>query len=200
MDLNKTLTAFREKGYTAHAFAAAKDAVRYLTEALKGEKIGFGGSATLDEIGLYDALSEHNEVLWHWKQYDGMTPAEVRRAAAECPVYFSSANAVTEDGKIINIDGTANRVAALLYGRKKVYFVCGTNKICKTEEDAVWRARNVSAPINTARLGLDTPCAKTGRCHDCKSPARICRALTVLWEKPTGADMEILFIEETLGF
>lgn len=200
MQTEKVLAAFREKGYRATYFETKEEAVAYLTSALKGCRIGFGGSATLDEMHLYEALSEKNDVFWHWKQRDGKTPAELRKIAADCPVYFSSANAVTEDGKIVNVDGTANRVAALLYGKEKVFYVCGKNKICKTEQDAVFRARNVAAPINTARLGLDTPCAKTGRCHDCKSPQRICRALSVLWEKPSGQDAQLILIGEDLGF
>ncbi len=200
MQTEKILAAFRKKGYRATFFETKEDAVRYLTDSLKGCRIGFGGSATLNELGLYEALSTENEVLWHWRPTEGKTVSEMRHLAAECPIYFSSANALSEDGVIVNIDGTANRVSALLYGKEKVFYVCGTNKLCKTEEDAVFRARNVSAPINTARLGLDTPCAKTGRCHDCKSPERICRALSVLWEKPSGQEAEILLIGEKLGY
>ncbi len=200
MDLKHVKSAFEARGYTVHVFPTAEEAKHYLCETLVGERIGFGGSATLEETGLYDALSEKNEVLWHWRCPEGKTVAEMRREAAECDVYFSSANALSETGEIVNIDGSANRVAALLYGRKKVYFVCGTNKLCKNEEEAVFRARNVAAPENTRRLGLDTPCAKTGRCHNCQSPARICRALSVLWAVPTGSTMELILIDETLGY
>lgn len=200
MDVSAVLQALQKKGYTARFFKTKKEACDYLFSTVEGERIGFGGSATLDELGLFELLSEKNEVLWHWRCPAGTEPGELRRRAAACELYFSSVNAMSEDGVLVNIDGTANRVAATLYGHKKVFFICGTNKLCKTEEDAVFRARNVAAPENTRRLGLNTPCAKTGRCHNCDSPERICRALTVLWEKPTGADMEVLLIGETLGF
>ncbi|MBR6530124.1 MAG: lactate utilization protein [Clostridia bacterium] len=194
------LNPSRKKGYTTRFFKTKEEAVAHLCAALNGKKIGFGGSATLHELGLFEALSEHNTVLWHWRIPQGETADELRRKAALCPIYFTSANAISEDGKIVNIDGTSNRVAAYLYGKEKVYFVCGTNKLCPDEESAVARARNVAAPTNAARLGLDTPCAKTLSCHDCKSKSRICRALNVLWEKPTGADMELILIDEALGY
>ena len=200
MRLERTVENFLKKGYAVRVFDTKGEARDALCAELVGENVGFGGSATLDELGLYDALSEKNRVVWHWRCPEGKTVAEVRREAAECDVYFSSANAISETGEIVNIDGTANRVAAILYGRKKVWFVCGQNKIEETLEKAIFRARNVAAPINTKRLGLDTPCAKSGRCHDCRSPQRICRALSVLWEKPTGAEMELILIREDLGY
>ena len=200
MHLERTVEHFLKKGYAVRVFETKEEARDALCAELVGESIGFGGSATLDELGLYDALSEKNRVVWHWRCPEGKNPAELRRQAAECDVYCSSANAISETGEIVNIDGTANRVAAILYGRKKVYFICGQNKIEQTLEKAIFRARNVAAPINTRRLGLDTPCAKSGRCHDCNSPQRICRALSVLWEKPTGAEMELILIREDLGY
>ncbi len=191
----------RKKGYEALYFDTRAALIDYLCAELVSRRIGFGGSETLAQLGLYECLSAQNEVVWHWRVPEGKTVAELRRSAAECEVYFSSANAVAESGEIVNIDGTANRVAALLYGREEVFYIIGVNKITPTLSAAIDRARNVAAPKNTQRLGLDTPCAKAGdRCYDCKSPQRICRALSVLWERPTGQRARVLIVGEELGF
>lgn len=200
MQITKILSAFERKGYAAHFFKTGDDARSYLRESLVGRRIGFGGSVTLEALGLFETLSEKNRVFWHWRCPEGMCASEVLEKAAQCPIYFSSANALTEDGKIVNIDGTANRVSSLLYGHEKVYFVCGKNKLCKNEEEALFRARNVAAPANAVRLGKNTPCVKTGHCHDCSSPERICRTLSVLWEKPGGTELELILIDECLGY
>ena len=114
---------------------------------------------------------------------------------------FSSVNGLAETGEIINIDGTGNRVAAIFYGHKKVYLVVGKNKIAPDYEKALWRARNIASPRNAKRLGVNTPCAvNADKCYDCKSPQRICRGLLVLWEKPMASDIEILLINEDLGY
>jgi len=109
---------------------------------------------------------------------------------------------MAETGELVNIDGTGNRVAASLFGHQKVYFVIGTNKIEPTLEKAVWRARNVAAPINAKRFNADTPCAKKGdRCYDCSSPERICNALVIYLKKMNDIeDVEIILIDEELGF
>ena len=102
---------------------------------------------------------------------------------------------------IINIDGNCNRVASTMYGHKKVYLVAGVNKLAEDYEKALWRARNIASPKNAKRLGVNTPCAvNADRCYDCNSPQRICRGLVVLWEKPLTSDIEILLVNEDLGY
>ncbi len=114
---------------------------------------------------------------------------------------MSSINGLAETGEIINIDGNCNRVAAILYGHEKVYLVAGQNKLAKDYDAALWRARNIAAPLNTKRLNRKTPCAVKGdKCYDCRSPERICATLSVLWTKPSSCDYEIILIEENLGF
>ena len=116
-------------------------------------------------------------------------------------MYLSSINGLAETGEIINIDGNCNRVAGILYGHKKVYLVAGANKLAADYDSALYRARNVAAPLNAKRLGLATPCAEKGdRCYNCKSTARICRALTVLWTKPNSGAFEVVLVEEPLGY
>ena len=116
-------------------------------------------------------------------------------------MYLSSVNGAAETGELINIDGTGNRVASGLFGHEKVYFIIGQNKVAPDYDAALWRARNIAAPKNAQRLGVQTPCAVKGdRCYDCKSPQRICRALVVYWEKPRSMDMEVVLVRQDLGY
>ena len=183
-----------ERGFQTSCFATAKEAADYLHAQIDGATVGIGGSMTIQAMGLSERLSKHNEVIWHWEG------GELRRAML-ADVYLTSVNGLAETGEIVNIDGNCNRVAASMFGPKRVYYVVGINKIAPDFEKALWRARNVAAPKNAQRLGKKTPCAvKADRCYDCKSPERICRGLSVLWRKPTGFEQaEVVLIEEELG-
>ena len=193
--------ALENKGYKVSCFEKAKEATEYLNAQLDKETIGFGGSVTLKEMGLYEKLSLHNHICWHNRLPEGKTDKEMRMEARKADIYISSVNGLAETGEIINIDGTGNRVAAIFYGHKKVYLVVGKNKIAPDYEKALWRARNIASPRNAKRLGVNTPCAvNADKCYDCKSPQRICRGLLVLWEKPMASDIEILLINEDLGY
>ena len=187
------------RGYAVRVFSTGKEAADYLDAAVDGASVGFGGSATLEALGLYERLRSHNETVWHWKWED---KAAARREALTTDLYLTSVNALAETGELVNIDGTGNRVAATLFGHEKVYFVIGRNKLAPTYEEAVWRARNIASPKNAHRLGCKTPCAVKGdKCYDCSSPERICRALAVLWEKPKGIGRaEVVLIDEDLGY
>ena len=183
------------RGFSVRTFATAAEAAAYLNEAIDGKTVGFGGSVTLKDMGLYELLGSHNEVHWHW-----VNGPEERKAAMRTQVYFSSANGLAETGEIINIDGGGNRVASTLYGHEKVYLVIGRNKLAPTYDEALWRARNIASPKNAQRLGRKTPCAVKGdRCYDCKSPERICRGLVVLWGPMMGMETEVILVDEDLG-
>lgn len=185
------------RGYTVRVFATGKEAADYLDASLDGKSVGFGGSVTLDALGLYERLEKHNKTAWHWKWKD---PAAARREAMTSDVYLTSVNGLAETGELVNIDGAGNRVAATLFGHEKVYFVIGRNKLAPTYDEAVWRARNIASPQNARRLGKKTPCAVKGdRCYDCKSPERICRGLVTLWGPMMGMEAEVLLIDEDLG-
>ncbi|MCI8812143.1 MAG: LUD domain-containing protein [Oscillibacter sp.] len=185
-----------DRGYAVRVFGSGAEAAAYLDGAVDGKTVGFGGSMTLDQLGLYDALGRHNTVVWHWKQEAGLA----RREAMFTQVYLTSANGLAETGEILNIDGIGNRVAATLFGHEKVYFVIGRNKLAPTYDEALWRARNIASPKNAQRLGKKTPCAVKGdRCYDCKSPDRICRGLVTLWGPMTGMEAEVLLVDEDLG-
>ncbi len=190
-----------ERGYQVSCFSTAKEATEYLDAQLDGKTIGFGGSVTLEELKLYEKLSTHNQVFWHQKMPMGKTVEEIRKNADKAEIYFSSVNGIAETGEIVNIDGRCNRVASICYGHQKVYLVAGKNKIAQDYEGALWRARNIAAPLNAKRLGRKTPCAvNADKCYDCKSPDRICRNLSVLWEVPLGLEMEVILIDEELGY
>ena len=183
------------RGFSVRTFATAAEAAAYLNEAIDGKTVGFGGSVTLQDMGLYELLGSHNEVHWHW-----VNGQEERKTAMGTQVYLSSANGLAETGEIINIDGSGNRVASTLYGHEKVYLVIGRNKLAPTYDEALWRARNNASPKNAQRLGRKTPCAVKGdRCYDCKSPDRICRGLVVLWGAMMGMETEVILVDEDLG-
>ena len=185
-----------DRGYEVRVFSTGKEAADYLDSAIDGKSVGFGGSVTLESLGLYERLGSHNEVIWHWKQ----EAAAARKSAMQSDVYLSSVNGLAETGELVNIDGMGNRVAATLFGHEKVYFVIGRNKLAPTYEEAVRRARNVASPQNAQRLGKKTPCAVKGdRCYDCRSPERICRGLVTLWGPMMGMAAEVLLVDEDLG-
>lgn len=197
MDFEKLKKNFAKKSCTVSHFPTAEAAARHIADALAGMTVGIGGSMSVDEAGLYDLLSERSTVYWHLLEKTD----EVMLAACEAPVYITSANAVSEDGCIVNIDGRGNRLAGTLLKKDKVIFLVGANKIAPDLPAAVERARNVAAPKNAARLGCKTPCAVTGHCHDCASPERICSALLVFWQKPFWArELELVVVDESLGY
>ena len=201
MDFTTVEKNLRERGFKVSAFATAKDAADYLNALIDRSSVSFGGSVTLSQMGLFESLGAHNTIYSHWNVPDGMNADEVREKAATCEHYLLSANGLAETGEIINIDGTGNRVAASLYGHKKVWFIVGRNKLAPTYEEALWRARNIAAPKNAQRLGVKTPCAAKGdHCYDCRSPQRICRGLVVLWEAMKSCETEVVLINEDLGY
>lgn len=201
MDFTRVKAALEERGFAVTVCPTKEAAGEYLNAQIDGVSVGFGGSMTLAEMGMFDSLSKHNTLLSHWNVPEGKTGAEVLREAMATDVFLTSVNGLAETGEIINIDGTGNRVAGMLFGHKKVYFVVGRNKLAPTYDDALWRARNIAAPKNAQRLNRKTPCAAKGdKCYDCKSPERICRGLVVLWEKVTSCDMEVVLVGEDLGY
>ena len=201
MDFTKVKSALEARDFQVTVCPTKEAAAAYLGGQIDGKTVGFGGSLTLKELGMYELLSAHNTVYSHWNNAEGTTPAETQKQAMTADVYLTSVNGLAETGELINIDGTGNRVSSTLFGHKKVYFVVGSNKLAPTYDEALWRARNIASPKNAQRLGVKTPCAAKGdKCYDCKSPARICRGLVVLWEKMKSCDMEVVLVDEALGY
>ena len=201
VDFKNIKATLESHGYGVSCFDTAAQAADYLDESIDDKTVGFGGSVTLEQMGLYDRLALHNEVFYHNRLPGGKMTDEVRKEANAAQVYLSSVNGLAETGEIINIDGSCNRVASILFGHEKVYLIVGENKIAKDYDAALWRARNIAAPKNAQRMKAKTPCAKKGdKCYNCSSPYRICRALSVLWESPFRSDFEVILIHEELGF
>lgn len=197
MDYSPIRKNFEKHGFSTQLFPDREKTVAYLCKTLDKQTIGFGGSVTLKEMGLYEALAENNAVVWH----NRIAAFEVRRLANSARVYIPSANAVSETGEIVNIDGTGNRVAMTAFGPETCYFVVGKNKIVPSLADAMDRCRNVAAPRNAQRLNAKTPCARNGdKCYDCDSPDRICAVTVIHSRVPRGMRCEIIFVDEELGY
>ena len=185
--------AFTARGFAFRYFPTAAEARQYLTETCAGKSVSLGGSMTLKELGFPDAFSGNTAVHWHWvkKGEYFQTP----------DIYLTSANGLSESGEIVNIDGTCNRVAGTLFGPKRCIFVCGINKLSPDLGAAVERARKIAAPRNAQRLNTQTPCAADGKCHDCNSPARICRAMVIHMGPPVQMEQcEVVLVGEPLGY
>ena len=197
-DLEKTRKNLENRGFRAHVFATGAEAADYLAQTLHNTCIGIGGSVTIDEIGVYDRLSADNDVIWRWKK---PTPDSRERGAA-AETFLCSANGVSETGEIVNIDGYGNRVAPTIYGPQRVFLVVGKNKIAPDLNGAIDRARNIAAPLNSRRLNRHTPCAVgEPRCHDCRSPEKICGVMTVFFMPPTSIkEFHVLLVNEDLGY
>lgn len=201
MNLEKTIESFRKNGYTVSYFETAAEASEYLNREIDGVSVSSGGSMTVNEMGLIDSLSKHNTYISHWNVPQGMTVQQVLEKAMHTDVYLLSANGASENGELVNIDGTGNRIASSFYGHKKVYFILGTNKFEPDLESAIHRARNIASPLNAKRLGKKTPCAVKGdRCYNCDSPERICNGMSIHFRKMNSCDEEIVIVGEKLGY
>ena len=199
MNFDRVKAALKKRGYAVSSFEAAKDAADYLDQQINGVSVSFGGSLTLSEMNLPKLLALHNTLCLTSQMYDDVLGEVDPVKAMSTDVFLTSVNALAETGEMISIDGIGNRVASMMYGHKKVYLVIGRNKLAENFEKAVWRARNIAAPQNAKRLHMKTPCAVTGRCHDCSSPERICRGVSVLLGKMFRMEMEVVLINEDLG-
>lgn len=193
LNVDAICKAFTDRGFAFTYFADAESAIPYLAQTCAGHSVAMGGSKSLEQLGFPHAFENSTAVHAHW-----ITPGDFK---LDADIYLCSANALSETGEIVNIDGRCNRAAGTLFGAKRCIFVCGVNKLCDDLESAVFRARNVAAPQNAKRLGRNTPCAVDGKCHDCRSKDRICSALIVHMAPPLGMERcEIVLIGETLGF
>ncbi len=181
--------------YAATKEEALKQALALIPE---GSSIAMGGSMSAHEVGLVDAVKNENYKFMDRDAYDDKRAAML--AAYDADVFLASANAMTEDGILVNIDGNSNRVSAIAQGPKKVIFIVGMNKVCDDIDGAMKRARNVAAPINAQRFGLSTPCAKTGSCMNCKSPDTICCQFLITRYSRHEGRIHVILVNDNLGF
>lgn len=194
--------ALRKREFDARYFPGRDEVVEAVLQAIPPDQaVGCGGSWTMRQLGILDQLRRRgNRVLAHEA---GMSPEEsmaVRREALACPFYLSSANAITMEGEIVNVDGMGNRVAGTSFGPSTVIIVAGYNKLVSDLEAAFQRIREVAAPANAIRYNLDTPCVRKGRCTDCRQPSSICRITTIVSMRPVMTDYKVFLVGEHLGF
>ena len=195
----KVMKGLESRNMSAY-YAADRDAAKAIALSLipEGASVTMGGAMSAHEIGLVDALKAGNYRFIDRDAYEDKRQAML--LAYDADVFLSGANAITEDGVMINIDGNSNRVSAIAQGPRKVVFIVGMNKICPDVDSAMKRARNVAAPTNAQRFGLNTPCAKTGACMDCKSPDTICcQFLMTRYSKHEGR-IHVILVNQNLGF
>lgn len=188
------------RGFHCHVCTTAAQAKQTVLDLIGDRSVGIGGSKSVKQLGIADTLLQQgNPVYWHWLA-EPSKKLEVERAALHAQVYLCSANAITEDGRIVQIDGTGNRVAAMLFGPPHLILLVGKNKLSGSLDDAIARIKREACPENARRLGLSTPCALTNVCRDCRPPARMCNA-TVVLEYPcrTHAQIDIVLLDEPLG-
>ena len=195
MNIEKTVKNLELRGFAVKRFATGAQAAEYLKGVCAGQTVGFGGSKTLDQIGIFDMLPE-GTAFWHWR----VPGNETYDKAAHADLYLSGANAITEGGEIVSVDGRGNRIANQVFGHKKVFIVTSVSKIVEDLNAAIDRSRGTAAVENGKRFPNNVPCKTDGKCHDCRSPERLCRAMTVLWAPMMGMEAEVVLIDEKLGF
>ena len=183
-------------------YCDSSDEARALALSLipKGASIGFGGSASIAQIGLLDALRAKD---YNLIDRDSVPPSErgaIMRKALTADVFLTGTNALTEDGQLFNIDGNGNRVAAMIYGPESVIVIAGINKIVKDIDAAISRARNLAAPTNAQRFDIDTPCKKTGVCSDCLTEGCICSHMVITRKSNIKNRIKVILVNENLGF
>ena len=205
IDIEKTIKALERNKFIVHYFETGSEAVTYLKNRIQNKCVAIGDSRTLLEIGVHDALSEVNEdVTDIQRPLPGESFRDTALRTMGRDVFLTSVNALAQTGEMVNIDGTGNRIAASLFGSQEVFFVLGINKITPDLASAIYRARNVAAPLNSKKNKKSSlnPCARLEeKCYDCGSPDRICNALTIYYKKMRNMQtMEVIIINESLGF
>lgn len=198
----KIIKGLESRGMEGYYVKTKGEALAKALEIIpEGSSVSWGGSMSIAEIGLAQAMKEGNYTVYD--RASAKSPEEKKQIELQafgCDYFLASSNAVTEDGELVNIDGFGNRVAAIANGPKYVVMIVGMNKVVRDVESAVSRARNEAAPINAQRFDLDTPCCKTGACFDCKSPETICcQFLVTRYSRPKNR-IKVILVNEELGF
>lgn len=199
---NTVLKGFEKRHIEGYYCETAEDAKKLaLSLVPENTSASFGGSVTLEETGILDALRNRKDVTLYDRS-TGKNPEEVKKImhdALSCDYYFMSSNAITQDGELVNIDGNGNRVAALIYGPENVIVVAGMNKICKNAEEGISRVRNVASPQNCIRLNKNNPCAINGACGNCLADT-ICDQIVITRASRVPNRIKVILVGEELGF
>ena len=198
----KVIKGLESRNMSGYYAANKEDALKKALELIpEGSSVTMGGAMSAHEIGLVEAVKSGN---YNFIDRDTAKTPEEKRAAMlagyDADFFLSSANAMTDDGILVNIDGNSNRVSMIAQGPKKVIFIVGMNKVCDDIDGAMKRARNVAAPINAQRFGLSTPCSKTGSCMNCKSPDTICCQFLITRFSRHKDRIHVILVNDNLGF
>ena len=189
-------------------FAENRDAVKQivLSSISKDVIVGVGDSATVRQVGIIEELEKKGiRVLNPFSRELTADPAKtmvrdnISRQIFSCDVLLCGTNAVTRDGKLVNIDAVGNRVASMIFGPRKVFIIAGKNKIVKNVDEALYRIKNVIAPFHAKTKGFATPCAQTGKCSDCSAPKRICSIVSIIEKRPWRTEISVILVNEDLG-
>ena len=195
----KVIKGLESRNMSGYYAENKEEALKIALELIpKGSSVTMGGCMSAQEIGLVDALKSGEYNFIDRNAYEDKRAAML--LAYDADVFLSSANAMTDDGVLVNIDGNSNRVSAIAQGPKKVVFIVGMNKVCNDVDSAMKRARNVAAPINAQRFGLSTPCAKLGTCMNCKSPDTICCQFLITRFSRHAGRIHVILVNDNLGF
>ena len=195
----KVIAGLKSRNMTGYYAATREEACKIALDMIpEGSSVTMGGAMSAHEIGLVKVLKAGNYNFIDRDEYEDKRAAML--LAYDADFFLSSANAITNDGVMVNIDGNSNRVSAIAQGPKKVIFIVGMNKVCDDVDGAMKRARNVAAPINAQRFGLTTPCAKTGACMDCKSPDTICCQFLITRYSRHADRIHVILVNDNLGF
>lgn len=205
--VDQILKAFKKNKFDVVFVRSRQEALQNVLNRIpNGAVVGAGDSVTLKEIGIFEELKRRNFTVY-WP-FDEAVPKEERRNIARkallADVFLSSSNAITMDGKIVNVDATGNRVVGMIFGPKKSIIVVGTNKIVEDLHQALNRVKNIAAPLNAKRIREERgwellPCAEVGKCVDCNAENRICNITTIVEKKPRAIEMSIIIVGEELG-
>ena len=199
----RTVEALKKNSFDAVYFQDSKSAVDYIMGHVNsGMKVGFGGSKTISDMGIQDKVKEKGGIILDHNagKFSPEESMAIRRQQLTCDLFLTGINAITLDGWLVNVDGTGNRVAAMIFGPKKVIAVAGANKIRKNLDSAMERLEFLACPLNNKRLDRPNPCVTSGTCMDCQGQTRICNVYSILKRKPSRTDFSIVLIGESLGY
>jgi hypothetical protein len=199
---HRAVVNLKKNGFQAHFTTSAEEAVDLAVKLVEPfGTIGFGGSATTRRLGLPGILEKQGKTIYdHWNPPAGATDLDIRLKQGRSDCFICSANAISETGEIINMDGVGNRTNAMTFGCPNVLIVSGINKVTRDLESGLRRIKEVAAPMRARSMNMDTPCAKTGLCTDCSSPQRICRITAILHQKPMMTNVMVIIFNEEAGF
>ncbi len=201
MDIESVKRNFTKRGFNFDFFEDCSCAIEFVTSLIpKKSVIGFGGSVSVMDSGLFDALKNDDYTLLHRYTCPEVAKEDLYQKMHLADWYISSSNAVSITGELINIDGRANRVGEIINGPKNILLLCGINKLVDNITDGIDRVRNIASPQNCVKLKRKTPCAITGKCSYCNSPDTICNTTVILHHPTIGRNVYIVLVNKNLGF